>query len=114
MTITKDSINAVIAALAAERAAVDASPASEPQKNNARLLIDQLTNGLNGALQDAESTWSGWVQGLSPLFRDLGFQIKAILGSDVGACNYNGDCIETTSDVCATLPNSVFQPGVPC
>jgi hypothetical protein len=114
MSITEDNIKAVIATLAAERAAVDASSASDSQKNSALSLIDRLTNGLKAALQDGELTWNGWVQGLGPLFSDLSIELKGILGSDTGACDYNGNCIETTSDVCAALPNSIFHSGVPC
>jgi hypothetical protein len=113
MAITKDHIKATIAALAAERTVVGSlSPST--QQNHALLVIDQLTKGLNAALQDAEPTWNGWVQGLRPLFKDLAITLKALQGTEVGACDYNGDCIETTADVCAVLPNSSFHPNVPC
>jgi hypothetical protein len=114
MAITHDSILAVINVLAAERAKVAASSASDLDKKHAELLIDQLTNSLEIALEDQPNTWNGWMLGLGPQFKELALELNTILGLDVGACDYNGDCIQTTADVCANLPNSTFFPGVPC
>jgi hypothetical protein len=112
VSITSDNINRLLDQLGKDRSRVSAS--TNPRKLRAQLLILHLTNGLQAALMDAESTWNGWMLDLQQTFADLSSEMNAILGDEMGACDYNGDCIPSTRAQCDCLTNSHFRPGGTC
>jgi hypothetical protein len=114
MSLTSDNIMAVKKALADERAKVVASSPSGPTTTDTLALIDKLTNDLDIALGDPPTNWNAWLLGLGSQFKDLAGKINTLLGTPLGACKYNGDCIGTTQDVCDSITGSTFVKGGSC
>lgn len=115
--ITVTTINKMINRLDSDLEAVKKStdPKATPErKHRVELLTEHIKDGLASALKDSETTWNGWLQGLRPMFSALSAETKELIGLVIGACVYDGGCIDTSKDVCDQIAGSVFYPGTAC
>jgi hypothetical protein len=95
--------------LQADLALVEASNASEEQKQEVR----ELTQELLEQIETAPGSWPEAVQHLAGTITELNIQIQMVVSEQLGACEYDGGCIVTTESQCQGLGGK-WSRGTPC
>jgi hypothetical protein len=111
--LTDEGILRLIDTLGSDLAKVEASAASDAQKEDVRLRTGELQSLLRAARLDSPANWVLWVKDMGPKFALLSALLNETLGLPSGSCTYDGGCIITTQPECDGL-HGIWVEGGSC